>query len=159
MSEASYIELMQQVEKMVKTEEIPYFIQRTPFRQQQEIFFVLKSFCEARTSANHYKRLEQTKPMYKKERKQSDYLEILMSTRLKLKLQASDEIVLKKYVIGLRTKLENALIETDVKKRFKLYEFICAGCNLCKVDNKEIMEQIAQIKEDAVQIIRDIPTM
>lgn len=154
----NYNNLMKLVEDEVK-KEIPFFDRLIPYRKYQELTLNLKYYCESVRSVNKYQRLEKTKPMYAKERQQSEYHELLTATRLRLKLQASDEYTLQKYVIHLRSKLEEALIERDIKKRFKMYDYICAGCLHCKVDNEKIMADIASIREKAKEIISQIPSM
>lgn len=158
-SKWNYLELIENVEEEVKGE-IPAFKSVTPHRRFQLLTASLKNYCIYRKSADKYKRWEKTKPMYTKYRQESEYFELLSLTRLRLKLQACDEYDLQKYVIHLNTKLEEAMIETrDIKKRFALYDYICAGCVNCKVDNENIMAQIKNIRERAKEIIQEIPTM
>lgn len=158
-SKWNYLELIDNVEEEVKAE-IPAFKSVTPHRRFQLLTASLKNYCTYRKSADKYKRWEKTNPMYTKYRQESEYFELLSLTRLRLKLQACDEYDLQKYVIHLNTKLEEAMIETrDIKKRFALHDYICAGCVNCKVDNENIMAQINNIRERAKEIIREIPTM
>lgn len=153
-----YLTMMKEVDKIVK-EEVVTYQKLVPFRKQQQLTSNLKNYCDMVRSANRYRKLEKNNPSYTKHRLESEYFELLQSTRLRKKLQASDESDLQNYVNHLKYKLSQALVENDTKKRFKFHDYINAGCNLCKVDNEFIMSQIVQLKSDAQQIIFDIPTM
>ena len=45
------------------------------------------------------------------------------------------------------------------KKRLKMYDSVVNGCRFCTVDNADIKSAIDKIREDAKQIITEIPTM
>lgn len=157
-----YTKLITEVEDIVE-KEIPAFKNLIPFRKFQQLAMNVRYCSEGKRSVKHYTRLFNKGggyyDRYEAEKLESEYLQLLSSTRLIRQLQACDEYDLKRYVIHLKSKLEQGLLEPDIKKRFNLYDYICAGCLHCKVDNEEIMAEIADIRERANEIIREIPTM
>lgn len=157
-SKISYNDVMELVENEVKLE-IPAFKALVPSRKLQHLVTSLKNYCNYRRSADRYSRLEKNNSTYAKLKADSEYLEILSGTRLRFKLQMCDDDVLQKYATHLRSILEDALIEKDTKKRFKMYDYICAGCLHCKVDNEQVMQEIEEIHNRAKDIISQIPTM
>lgn len=154
----SYLEQMKEIEKLVELE-IPAFKVLTPKRKVQVVAMILKNNCERRNSANRYKKLETKNPKYKTLREENEYYELLSSTRLLKKIPILDENELGLYVLHLKNKLEETLIERDIKKRFFMYDYITTGCRVCNVENEKIMQELAELKEKSKQIIQDIPTM
>ena len=154
-----YLEVMKQLIEMVDKSDIPAFAALTSRRKLQNVTMDLKYYCESVRSINRYKNYEKNYTSYKKDREISEYHELLHSTRVRKKLQVLNEDELKLYIIYLKTNIDIGRVEQDVKKKFKLYEQVCAGCMLCNVDNENIMTEIKQIRDEAKQIIEDIPTM
>jgi len=157
-SKNNYNELMAKVEEQVK-EEIPAFKALVPYRKFQQLIGNIRYYCEWNRSANKFRSWETTKPHYASNRQESEYYEVLAATRLRLRLQACEEDDLQRYVFHLNSKLEEALVEKDTKKRFKMYDYICAGCLHCRVDNEQIMSAIGDIRNRAKEIISQIPSM
>ena len=153
-----YSDLIEIVEEHAKID-LEQYKGYSSYKQVQRLCSDLKLYCDKTKSANRYKKLEQTKPIYARYRRESEYLEFLSSARLRLSLQVSDANVLNQYVTHLKSKVADAHNEADLKKRFFLYDYICAGCFHCKVDNDDIMNQIKDIRENAKEIIQEIPTM
>lgn len=160
MSESkSYLEIIAEVEKEVQ-KELPLYRYLGHFRQFQKLTLNLNSYCNYSRSAERYRKLEKKNPeKYQDVRQENEFCVLLSSTRLKLNLQASDENVLQAYVFHLKSKLEEAIAEKDIKKRFKLFDYVSAGCIHCKVENAEIMSEINAIREKEHQVISDIKTM
>ena len=154
-----YLEVMKQLIEMVDKSDIPAFAALTSRRKLQNVTMDLKYYCESVRSINRYKNYEKNYTSYKKDREISEYHELLHSTRVRKKLQVLNEDEWKLYIIYLKTNIDIGRVEQDVKKKFKLYEQVCAGCMLCNVDNENIMTEIKQIRDEAKQIIEDIPTM
>lgn len=160
MSESkSYLEIIAEVEKEVQ-KELPLYRSLGHFRQLQKLTLNLNNYCNYSRSAERYRKLEKNNPdKYQDNRQKDEFCVLLSSTRLKFNLQASDENVLQAYVFHLKSKLEEALAENDIKKRFKLFDYVSAGCTHCKVENAEIMSEINAIRDKAQKVISDIRTM
>ena len=139
--------------------ELPVFAVLIPSRKIRLLDSNIREYCNARGKANRYKRLEEKDPSNISLRKESEREELLQATFLTERLGIMSEDELKIYVEHLGQKLKEALKETDTKKRYKLYDYIIAGCSCCKVQYDSIMQNIAQIKENAKTIIQEIPMM
>ena len=145
------------IAKTCVLKELPAFAVLIPSRKIRLLDSNICEYCNARKKANRYKRLEEKDPSNITLRKESEREELLQATRLKERLGIMSEDELKMYVDHLRQKLTEALQETDTKKRYKLYDYIIAGCGLCGVQYDNIMQDITQIKENASRIIQEIP--
>jgi hypothetical protein len=156
MSETSgrnYLEKLSQVEEGVD-KEIPGFKALTPKRKMSRITNSLKLYIEKRRSADRYNMLEKKNPNYKSKRIESEYFEMLASTRFKKEVKVLTDYELELLYIYLNGKLQEGLIEPYTRRRFDTHELITTACSLCDVDNKEFMVKIKALKEDAMQIIR-----
>ena len=157
-SSKEYIEQLMRVSAIVE-KELPAFKVMTPKRKIQSVTKTLKENCMKRNSANSHRAKETNSLKHKLARMEDEYLELLTSTRLSKELAIMDESELSLYVTHLQSKLEETLIDKDVKKRFFMYDYIMTGCRACKSDCPSIVEQIEIIRNSCKQIIEDIPTM
>lgn len=154
----NYLNLMSSLDKLVD-DEASVFNALSPKRKIEYIARCVKKYCEKNNSANRYKILEQSNPKYEKLRQEAEYVELLSCIRVKKSIKLLDGDELNMYVLHLREKLQEGLIEKDTKKRFEIHDYINYGCLFAKVDNDKIKGEIEKIKEEAYQIIRDIPSM
>lgn len=156
--EKSYVELIAEVSASVDKDKGAYK-SLTPKRKIENLARQIRLYIEKRDSATRYRNLELKYPRYKKYKEESEFFELLSSTRLKKYLDISDDYELDLYVVHLKSKVEELKIEPDLNKRMYLYDYICVGCSHCKVNNEHIMNQIMEIKELASQIIHESPVM
>ena len=153
-----YMVMARKIEEEV-VNEMPDFERLSSKQKIKKLSTYLTSYTESQRSANTYAAREKKNPKWKKDRELSEYLELLTGTRIKMCIQRLFESEINMYVDNLSEKLADAMIETDVKKKFKKHDIIMAGCQLCNVDNAEIMQRIADIKSKCVEMLKDIRTM
>ena len=139
--------------------EMPDFERMTSKQKIKKLSRYLTSYTESQRSANTYAAREKKNPKWKKDRELAEYLELLTATRIKMGIQRLSDEELDMYVADLSSKLSDAIAETDVNKKFKKHDVIIAGCQLCNVDNADIMQSVADIKSKCVEMLKDIRSM
>ena len=155
-NEKSYIELITEVSSQVDRDKAAFKV-LTPKRKVENLARQIKLYIEKRNSATRYRNLEVKYSRYKKYKEESEFYELLTSTRLKKYLEICDDYELDLYLVHLKSKLEEFKIELDFKKRMYLYDYICVGCSHCKLDSEKVMNEIALIKDHASQIMQETP--
>ena len=154
-----YYESIKYIEEIVK-DELEEFSKYNAGMKMMRLTSGINRYIECNNAANTYKGKEKKNPQkWKHARETSEYLEALASCRVRMGIQSLSREELEFYVRMLELKQKDALLEKDMKKRLKKYDFIIAGCQLCKVDFDDIMERIELIKLGCSQIISDIPSM
>ena len=153
-----YMVLARTIEEGVANE-IPNFEKLTSKQRIKKLSSYLTSYVESQRSANTYAAREKKNPKWKKDRELAEYLELLTSTRIRMGIHCLNDEELNMYVDNLVEKLADAIAEMDVNKKFKKHDIIIAGCQLCNVDNVDIMQRIASIKNKSMEMLRDIRSM
>jgi len=154
---SNYYDRMVEVEKFVDDEKV--YGNLTPKRKVSNLLRQLRIYCDKRNSASRYNSLEKKNPQYKARREDAEFDEMLSCARFRKIISILDDYEFDLLFIQLRSMLQEGAIEKDVNKRFKIYEYITTASTLIRVDNARVMSQMAQFKNDAFQLIKDIPTM
>ena len=139
--------------------EVKSFAVLKPRSKVNHIASRIRAYLNSKNSADYYSRKEKIDPKYTSKREIAEYVELLDLTRVRKFISMLSDNELNLYIDFLQTKYDEAMSETDLKKRFKKYDLVIAGCQLCKVDNVDVMSRVDQIKTNCKRIIDNIPTM
>lgn len=153
-----YLDKISEIEKFVDGE-LQSFRVLTTHRKISNLAMNLKVHCESKISANRYSKLEKDSKKYKELKEDMEYRERLTESRLlkKIPLLLDEELLL--YVEHLQAKLNEGLSSKDTKKRFFVYDYVTAGCRLCRVNNIAVQEKLKEVRDNASQLISAIPTL
>lgn len=125
----------------------------------REICSRLRDYIDARNSANYYAGREKKNPSCATQRIECEYREQLNMSRIRkyTSMLSTDELQM--YVDMLKLRFDDAMTEKDIKKKFRKHDFVLAGCQLCNVEDEEILSKINEIRCNCKDIIEDIRTM
>ena len=156
-SSKSYYDRMVEVEKYVDSEQV--YKTLTPKRKVSNLIRQLKLYCEKRDSASRYYSLHKKNPIYATRIENAEFDEMLSRARFVKLISVMNDYEFDLLFIHLRMMIQEASIEKDLNKKLKLYDYVSCASALIKVDNERVMSQMAHFKNEALQLIKDVPTM
>ena len=159
MEDKSYYKTIECSIKNEVDDSVKSFEHLSPKMKIRQIETLLRDYLNASNSANYYAQREKKNDVFAVQRVEWEYREQLSTTKIRSLINILSREDLELYVGMLQKYFDSAMAEKDIKKKFQKYDFVLAGCQLCSIQEVDILSKINEIKNNCKNIIEDIRTM